>query len=160
MSISHPLLHVASMGEFNAVFETATSGDVRRAQSVDRVLAYYMQRISREIDVEEERQANAAHDALAESPSNNQLTNRYLPFLSPPPPTPHDARASVEPEAPVLHPQVVRPTPVRNPVARRRASNGMLLISVKRQRKLKMKKHKYKKLMKRTRLERRKLDKL
>lgn len=36
----------------------------------------------------------------------------------------------------------------------------MLAISVKRQRKLKMKKHKYKKLMKRTRLERRKLDRL
>ena len=34
----------------------------------------------------------------------------------------------------------------------------MLLISVKRQRKLKMKKHKYKKLMKKTRLLRRKLD--
>jgi hypothetical protein len=34
----------------------------------------------------------------------------------------------------------------------------MLMISVKRQRKLKMKKHKYKKLMKRTRLLRRKLD--
>lgn len=34
----------------------------------------------------------------------------------------------------------------------------MQAISVKRQRKLKMKKHKYKKLMKRTRLERRKLD--
>ena len=34
----------------------------------------------------------------------------------------------------------------------------MRLISVKRQRKLKMKKHKYKKLMKRTRLLRRKLD--
>jgi hypothetical protein len=43
---------------------------------------------------------------------------------------------------------------------RRRRSGGMLLISVKRQRKLKMKKHKYKKLMKRTRLERRKLDRL
>jgi len=36
----------------------------------------------------------------------------------------------------------------------------MLLISVKRQRKLKMKKHKYKKLMKRTRNLRRKLGKL
>ncbi|KAF2643962.1 hypothetical protein P280DRAFT_477398 [Massarina eburnea CBS 473.64] len=36
----------------------------------------------------------------------------------------------------------------------------MLAISVKRQRKLKMKKHKYKKLMKRTRLMRRKLDRL
>lgn len=37
---------------------------------------------------------------------------------------------------------------------------GMLAISVKRQRKLKMKKHKYKKLMKRTRLERKKLGRL
>ena len=36
----------------------------------------------------------------------------------------------------------------------------MMAISVKRQRKLKMKKHKYKKLMKRTRLLRRKLDRL
>jgi len=45
--------------------------------------------------------------------------------------------------------------------ARRRDNLGrpdMLAISVKRQRKLKMKKHKYKKLMKRTRLLRRKLD--
>jgi hypothetical protein len=45
--------------------------------------------------------------------------------------------------------------------AQRRVKLGrsdMLAISVKRQRKLKMKKHKYKKLMKRTRLERRKLD--
>lgn len=40
------------------------------------------------------------------------------------------------------------------------ARSDMQLISVKRQRKLKMKKHKYKKLMKRTRLLRRKLDKL
>lgn len=38
------------------------------------------------------------------------------------------------------------------------ARPDMLAISVKRQRKLKMKKHKYKKLMKRTRLLRRKLD--
>ncbi|KAI1752200.1 hypothetical protein F4782DRAFT_160117 [Xylaria castorea] len=39
-------------------------------------------------------------------------------------------------------------------------ANGMLAISVKRQRKLKMKKQKYKKLMKRTRNERRKLDRI
>jgi hypothetical protein len=47
--------------------------------------------------------------------------------------------------------------------SRRRDNLGrpdMLAISVKRQRKLKMKKHKYKKLMKRTRLLRRKLDRL
>lgn len=41
-----------------------------------------------------------------------------------------------------------------------RSRPDMLAISVKRQRKLKMKKHKYKKLMKRTRLLRRKLDRL
>ncbi|KAI1827488.1 hypothetical protein F4861DRAFT_366717 [Xylaria intraflava] len=39
-------------------------------------------------------------------------------------------------------------------------SNGLLTISVRRQRKLKMKKKKYKKLMKRTRSERRKLDRV
>lgn len=40
----------------------------------------------------------------------------------------------------------------------RRVENGMLAISVRRQKKLKMKKKKYKKLMKRTRVLRRKLD--
>jgi hypothetical protein len=51
----------------------------------------------------------------------------------------------------------------QNDHTRYRNSQGrpdMLTISVKRQRKLKMKKHKYKKLMKRTRLLRRKLDRL
>jgi hypothetical protein len=49
----------------------------------------------------------------------------------------------------------------QNTYIRHRENKGhpdMLAISVKRQRKLKMKKHKYKKLMKRTRLLRRKLD--
>jgi hypothetical protein len=40
----------------------------------------------------------------------------------------------------------------------RKGENGMWAISVKRQRKLKMKKHKYKKLMRRTRNLRRRLD--
>jgi hypothetical protein len=51
-----------------------------------------------------------------------------------------------------------KPSLVTQPENVGRRRGGMLLISVKRQRKLKMKKHKYKKLMKRTRLERRKLD--
>lgn len=46
------------------------------------------------------------------------------------------------------------------PGARGRELNNMMLISVKRQRKLKMKKHKYKKLMRRTRNLRRRLGKL
>lgn len=57
-------------------------------------------------------------------------------------------------------------TPAGNPLIRRREPSDarqeriqrMYMISVKRQRKLKMKKHKYKKLMKRTRNLRRKLD--
>ena len=48
----------------------------------------------------------------------------------------------------------VPPTGLRG----QRVRESMLLISVKRQRKLKMKKHKYKKLMQRTRVLRRKLD--
>jgi hypothetical protein len=51
-----------------------------------------------------------------------------------------------------------KPSLITQPENVGRRRGGMLLISVKRQRKLKMKKHKYKKLMKRTRLERRKLD--
>ena len=47
---------------------------------------------------------------------------------------------------------------IREPSASRQERMKMFLISVKRQRKLKMKKHKYKKLMKRTRNLRRKLD--
>jgi len=148
------------MAEFNALFDPARSGDGRKTQTVDGVLAYYMQRITREIEVEEERQAHAAHEALADSSLDSPPTHRYLPFMSPPPPRPYVAGGPSEPEGPLPRPPMDRGAPFRYHVARRRARNGMLLISVKRQRKLKMKKHKYKKLMKRTRLERRKLDKL
>lgn len=47
---------------------------------------------------------------------------------------------------------------IRREKYRERAENTMLAISVKRQRKLKMKKHKYKKLMRKTRNLRRRLD--
>jgi hypothetical protein len=49
---------------------------------------------------------------------------------------------------------------MENPSAMAEEANTMIALSVKRQRKLKMKKHKYKKLMKRTRNLRRRLDKL
>ncbi|KAF2851608.1 hypothetical protein T440DRAFT_478149 [Plenodomus tracheiphilus IPT5] len=98
-----------------------------------------------------------------------------VPFAPPPVPTPHDKLAvqfkavarilsggidNAITQVPLPAPRVDRSTPFRKHVARRRFVDSMLLISVKRQRKLKMKKHKYKKLMKRTRLERRKLGRL
>ncbi|KAI8943055.1 hypothetical protein NX059_001091 [Plenodomus lindquistii] len=106
---------------------------------------------------------------------------RLLPFAPPPAPTPYDALtgqlkaiarslsggndgAITQVPLPALRVSrstlIDRLTPFRQHVARRRYRPGMLLISVKRQRKLKMKKHKYKKLMKKTRLLRRKLDRL
>lgn len=48
----------------------------------------------------------------------------------------------------------------RDPQVRCNEIGGYQTLSVKRQRKLKMKKHKYKKLMRRTRNLRRKLDRL
>jgi hypothetical protein len=57
--------------------------------------------------------------------------------------------------------QEIEDVQIRQPfLERMNRRPGMHAISVKRQRKLKMKKHKYKKLMKRTRLLRRKLDRL
>ncbi|KAI1743371.1 hypothetical protein F4680DRAFT_373615 [Xylaria scruposa] len=63
------------------------------------------------------------------------------------------------------HAEVAEASPSRSSRQTRREhvrgqANGMLAISVRRQRKLKMKKQKYKKLMKRTRNERRKLDRV
>lgn len=103
------------------------------------------------------------------------LASRMIPFAPPPAPTPHDKlavqfkaitrtlagdvdRTNTQSSFPAL--RAARSTPFRAHVARRRLVDSMLLISVKRQRKLKMKKHKYKKLMKKTRLLRRKLDRL
>nr|POF08196.1 hypothetical protein CFP56_62776 [Quercus suber] len=63
-------------------------------------------------------------------------------------PTPSTARA----------PQPTAMVSIRRAPGSSRTSEKMQLISVKRQRKLKMKKHKYKKLMKRTRNLRRRLD--
>lgn len=88
-----------------------------------------------------------------------QLNSSFPPRPPPPPPAAFaplagDAAQESKRVTEVAVPQ--RPATRRQHVHRKRG--GMFLISVKRQRKLKMKKHKYKKLMKRTRLERRKLD--
>lgn len=179
MSISHPQPYQAPLAQFNALFDPAPPAEVQQVQDVDRVLSSYMQRVSEEISVEDERSAHMVHSELAGLPLDSQPGNYYLPFVPPPPPRPFDALAHAEPETdaydannlaatidalvtevPLPRSYADRSTQFRRHVARRRSRNGMLLISVKRQRKLKMKKHKYKKLMKRTRLERRKLDKL
>ncbi|KAJ2967791.1 hypothetical protein NUW58_g10365 [Xylaria curta] len=74
------------------------------------------------------------------------LTVPLLPFF----PTPHSGQ----------HGNSTATTRQQTRQHVRGQANSMLAISVKRQRKLKMKKKKYKKLMRRTRNERRKLDRV
>lgn len=156
-------------------------------QEANNVLGNFLQRMHAAIDVQEERRADAAQiqqqvihiDAVPTQQSLEEWAARLPPF-SPPPPAimshdqlagPVEAEAEAEaysaidfsasinqrvPEVPLPAAIAEQAKASREHVARRR--HGMFLISVKRQRKLKMKKHKYKKLMKRTRLERRKLD--
>lgn len=110
----------------------------------------------------------------------DELTRRLVPFMPPPPPMPlgeaaesysTNSASMFEIEAPAAeneHEQYEVRQPFLDRMIQRQNRNNrsrdilqrpdMLAISVKRQRKLKMKKHKYKKLMKRTRLLRRKLD--
>jgi len=69
------------------------------------------------------------------------------------------AHSSTLQEEPPMPTKFLERMQIRQERYRERAEeNGMLAISVKRQRKLKMKKHKYKKLMRRTRNLRRRLD--
>lgn len=175
------------MDVFNAIFEVGRSNDAQNIQRTNRILREAVERIHAELDIFEERQADAAQaqaqaqetyhlDELA-LPTQQSVENfaaRLTPFSAPTAPTPYDPLATEsEPEAyssydvsasinqritevPLPSSRTDGSTTFREHVARRRY--GMLLISVKRQRKLKMKKHKYKKLMKRTRLLRRKLD--
>jgi hypothetical protein len=136
-----------------------------------------------EIDAQEEQRADAIQSEqviyhLDIQPTQQSIEDwaaRLVPFRAPAAPEPYDSLASA-PEAESYSAEALsasinqritevplpseesKPSTFREHVARRRY--GMYMISVKRQRKLKMKKHKYKKLMKRTRLLRRKLDRL
>ncbi|KAF2746203.1 hypothetical protein M011DRAFT_478201 [Sporormia fimetaria CBS 119925] len=95
-----------------------------------------------------------------DGPSNviDTLKAQYSRFQPPPPPAPSSnttipSNAVAESRIQAADsPQLLEADATTNP--------EVFAISVKRQRKLKMKKHKYKKLMKRTRLLRRKLDRL
>ncbi|KAF1946026.1 hypothetical protein EJ02DRAFT_337379 [Clathrospora elynae] len=177
ISIARSLPNVASNAEFAAIFDVNRSNDAQ----VMNTLGSVIERVHAAIDAQEEQRADAIQ-AEQHAYHLSQLTQQsvenwaahLVPFSPPAAPEPYDP-LSTEPdaepysaeglsasinqritEAPLPLSQEHRPTTFREHVARRRF--GMYLISVKRQRKLKMKKHKYKKLMKRTRLERRKLD--
>ena len=171
------------MDVFNAIFEVGKPNDAEIIQRTKDILSGFVERIHAELDAQEERRADASqaqeiyHLDELPLPTQQSVENfaaRLVPFSPPAAPVPYDPLANESEaeayssydvsasinqritEVPLPTSQTQKVATFREHVARRRY--GMLLISVKRQRKLKMKKHKYKKLMKRTRLLRRKLD--
>jgi hypothetical protein len=173
---------VTSISEFDAFFDVNRANDVVQMEETKNLLSGFLERMHAEIDAQEEQRADAALLSQEEvyhidaQPTQESVENwaaRLVPFSPPAAPQPYDPlgttseaesysaeslSASINQritEVP-LPPEEIAPRTFREHVARRRY--GMYMISVKRQRKLKMKKHKYKKLMKRTRLLRRKLD--
>jgi hypothetical protein len=164
----------ASMDVFDALFDQSEPGDVRSIQRTNKTLSDFVQGLYAGIDAHDEMQADnffldeaEQHEGPPTEESIKFHASQLPHFVPPPPPVafdpsarqpdPFTTRVTSERITEVELPSPVeRPTTFREHVRRRRG--GMLLISVKRQRKLKMKKHKYKKLMKRTRLLRRKLD--
>lgn len=175
---------MTSDAEFAALFEAGRVPDAQTMQATKNVLASFLERVHAAIDIQEEQRADAMQSEqevyhLDTQQSQQSLENwaaRLTPFSPPAAPVPCDSQSldsddqafsaldlstSINQritEVPLPVSQTPQPRTFRQHVARRRYGGGMLLISVKRQRKLKMKKHKYKKLMKRTRLLRRKLD--
>jgi hypothetical protein len=167
----------SSIDVFDALFDQPAPSDPQAIQRTSKTLSDFVQNLYAGLDAQDELQADAVlflDDAKQhhEGPPTEESIEFYasqLPhFVPPPPPVAFDPTA-LQPhplttrvmgeritEVELPSEQTGRSTTFREHVRRRRG--GMLLISVKRQRKLKMKKHKYKKLMKRTRLERRKLD--
>ena len=154
------------MDVFDALFHRAEPNDVQSIQRTQATLTDFVQSLHAGIDAHEEMQADATFRQESthhlDGPPTEETIKFYVQqiphFHPPPPPVAFDPFAMSQPITEVALPteRSERPTTFREHVRRRRG--GMLLISVKRQRKLKMKKHKYKKLMKRTRLLRRKLD--
>jgi hypothetical protein len=175
---------VTSVAEFDAFFDVNRANDVERMEATKNILSGFLERMHAEIDAQEEQRADSAilsgeevyHlDAQPTQESVENWAARLVPFSPPAAPEPYDPLESASEaesysaeglsasinqritEVP-LPSEEIAPRTFREHVARRRY--GMYMISVKRQRKLKMKKHKYKKLMKRTRLLRRKLDRM
>ncbi|KAK7185196.1 hypothetical protein DPSP01_000840 [Paraphaeosphaeria sporulosa] len=178
---------VASNSSFESIFAPRSSYTKKTTvdniqaltkgiQNLEAVMGAY----EKQAPAEEASQAELRHLDGQSYMTLDELTRKLVPFRPPPPPMPFRDPADVysansapmfdtempgaenEPE----HYEVRQPFYDRM-VQRHNRNNrsrdnlhhpDMLAISVKRQRKLKMKKHKYKKLMKRTRLLRRKLD--
>ncbi|KAH7092212.1 hypothetical protein FB567DRAFT_434719 [Paraphoma chrysanthemicola] len=156
----------ATMDVFEALFHRTEPADPRSIQRTNQTLSDFVQSLYAGIDAHEEMQEHAVFvqetTQHLDGPPTEESINFYasqIPHFHPPPaPVAFDPFALNQriTEVPLPTERIERSTTFREHVRRRRG--GMLLISVKRQRKLKMKKHKYKKLMKRTRLLRRKLD--
>ncbi|EMD90586.1 hypothetical protein COCC4DRAFT_186685 [Bipolaris maydis ATCC 48331] len=181
ISISRAFPNSTSTAEFDAFFDVNRASQVQRIEATKDVLGGFLERMHAEIDAQEEQRADATQSEqqvyhLDVQPTQHSVESwaaRLVPFQPPAPPEPYNPLAT-EPETDsysaeglsasinqritevTLPSEESKPSSFRQHVAKRRF--GMYLISVKRQRKLKMKKHKYKKLMKRTRLLRRKLD--
>jgi hypothetical protein len=166
----------ASMDVIDALFDQSEPSDVRSIQRTNETLNEFVQGLYAGIDAHSQIQAQidffrAQAERYEGPPTEASIlfhVSQLPHFIPPPPPVAFDPSA-LQPdpfttrvmderitEIALPSEQAERPATFREHVRRRRG--GMLLISVKRQRKLKMKKHKYKKLMKRTRLLRRKLD--
>ncbi|CAN9122728.1 unnamed protein product [Alternaria alternata] len=181
ISISRSFPSSTSTAEFDAFFDVNRANDVQRMEATKDVLSGFLDRVHAEIDAQEEQRADAIQseqriihvDFQPTKENIEDLAARLVPFQPPPAPdlndpiysaTESESRSAEDLSASInqritevpLPSEQDRPSTFREHVARRRY--GMYMISVKRQRKLKMKKHKYKKLMKRTRLLRRKLD--
>ncbi|KAH8722755.1 hypothetical protein GQ44DRAFT_741528 [Phaeosphaeriaceae sp. PMI808] len=172
----------ASMEVFDAIFHRAEAADIQSIHRTKQTIHDYILSVHAGLDALDDLHPDAIHISIQTEthPFEEFLTEdaikfhaSQLPhFIPPPPPVAFDPFATtltnptVQEIATVINQRITevqlpseqtgRPSKFREHVRRRRG--GMLLISVKRQRKLKMKKHKYKKLMKRTRLLRRKLD--
>ncbi|OSS52105.1 hypothetical protein B5807_03352 [Epicoccum nigrum] len=158
-----------SMEQFEAIFQPPSRNKSDMLVHTHNTLADFIQGVQATAEqyeamdiLEEEAEAAEAAEETYHLDSFAPAQIRSLEshsFRPPPAPVPFDPLATEEAHEislPTTH--TGRSKTFREHVRRRRS--GMLLISVKRQRKLKMKKHKYKKLMKRTRLLRRKLDRL
>ncbi|KAF9739073.1 hypothetical protein PMIN06_005320 [Paraphaeosphaeria minitans] len=178
---------VASTSSFESIFaprspytKNTTVDNIQTLTKGIHNLEAVMGAYERQAPAEEASQAELQHLDGQAYMTLDELTRRLVPFRPPPPPMPLRDTADIYSANSVSMFKIEMPAAenepeqyeVRQPfydrmIQRHNRNNrsrdilqrpDMLAISVKRQRKLKMKKHKYKKLMKRTRLLRRKLD--
>lgn len=153
----------------DAMFQKREPSNPHVIQENQKTLGEFVKQLYADLEAQEDMSADDIFfieepQGLDAAPTEESITRHamQLPHFQPPPPPvaaePFASQDKTQPatEAALPVEPVQKAISFREHVHRRR--RGMLLISVKRQRKLKMKKHKYKKLMKRTRLERRKLD--